>query len=374
MNYSNDVINLLRLARTENVGAVLFSQLLRKYQTADKALDALPTIARRGGRKAPYKLISTETVIKELDDLYNAGGKAIFLTDDNYPKRLKSIYDPPPVLSCFGHTHLLNNPQIAIVGARNASTQAKNLAHRFAEVLGGDHKLIITSGLAKGIDAAVHQGALATGTVAVVAGGVDYIYPKENNNLYEQIKEMGCIISEAPFSATPQARHFPKRNRIISGLSLGVLVIEAAIKSGSLITARQALEQGRDVFAVPGSPLDARARGCNKLIRDGATLTETPDDIMPFIQMTSGRDLFEHEYDESDYRANNVIDDEISDDLCENIYQLLSSAPIDIDMIIRDSDASTASVLGALMALELAGRIQREAGGKIVAIKPVDNF
>ena len=212
-----------------------------------------------------------------------AEGFLVALCEPDYPPALAALEDAPPVLGCLGHAHLLRRPTVAIVGARNASANGRRLARQLAAEL-GEAKLLVASGLARGIDAAAHEGALETGTAAVVAGGVDVIYPEENTGLYEEIRSRGVIISEIAAGTVPQARHFPRRNRLISGMARGVLVIEAALRSGSLITARFAADQGRDVFAVPGSPLDPRARGCNNLIRQGAVLVESAADVLDVLE------------------------------------------------------------------------------------------
>ena len=272
-------IDRLRLIRSENIGPVSFRQLLNRYGAATTALDALPDLARRGGRRKALRIATVANAEQEMEAVVALGGRHIFIGEPDYPLPLAQISDAPPALSLLGRSDMLAKPTIGIVGARNASTNGKRFAEALARTLakGG---IVVASGLARGIDAAAHTGALAGDTVAVVAGGADVIYPKENTTLYESIRKHGAILSEMPPGTEPTARHFPNRNRIISGLSLGVVVVEAALRSGSLITARQAGEQGREVFAVPGFPLDPRARGTNDLIRNGATLIESADDIL----------------------------------------------------------------------------------------------
>lgn len=276
----SEKLDWLRLIRTENVGPVTFYQLLRRFGSAAAALEALPGLARTGGRRAPLALFPRAAAERELARLAEAGARLLAWGEPDYPEALAAVDDAPPLVALRGRAELLHRPIIAIVGARNASANGRRLARDFAGEL-GRHGFCIASGLARGIDAAAHTGALAIGTVAVLAGGVDIVYPEENAELYAAIAEHGAVIAEPAIGTEPQARHFPRRNRIISGLSLGVLVVEAAARSGSLITARFALEQGREVFAVPGSPLDPRCRGSNDLIRRGATLAETIDDILP---------------------------------------------------------------------------------------------
>ena len=281
----------LRLARTENVGPVTFRNLIARFGSATAALEELPRLAQRGGSKN-FVLPPEEESLRELEALAKLGGRLIAACEAGFPPGLKALEAPPPVLSVLGHPHLLQKEMVAIVGARNASA----LARKFADILArelGFAGLVVVSGLARGIDAAAHEAALAVGTVAVVAGGVDIIYPPENEKLYGAIKTQGVILSEMRLGEAPQARHFPRRNRIISGLARGVVVVEAAEKSGSLITANYALEQGREIFAVPGSPLDPRARGANRLIREGATLTESAEDILSVLSPMLGRGFCE---------------------------------------------------------------------------------
>ncbi len=277
-------LNWLRLSRSENIGPITFFQLLRRFGAASAALEAIPDLARRGGRKKPIQLLDPGEAEREADIIAKSGARLIAACEPDYPLALRAIADPPPVLTVLGRIDLLGaaSPTVAIVGARNASGAGQRIAQGIAADL-GTGGIIVASGLARGIDTAAHRGALATGTVAVVAGGVDVTYPPENRDLQASIAEKGCVISEQPMGTEPQARHFPRRNRLISGISLGVLIVEAAPRSGSLITARMALEQGREIFAVPGSPLDPRAQGTNHLLRQGAILTERADDISPVI-------------------------------------------------------------------------------------------
>src|SRR3954469_7843549 len=277
----------LRLARTENVGPVTFRNLIARFGTASAALEELPRLAARGG-KGNFVLADESEAERELEALAKLGGRLIAACEAEYPPGLKALEAPPPVISVLGHPHLLQKEMIAIVGARNASALARKFADTLSREL-GFAGLVVVSGLARGIDTSAHEAALAVGTVAVVAGGVDIIYPPENEKLYGEIKNRGVIVSEMRLGEAPQARHFPRRNRIISGLSRGVVVVEAAEKSGSLITAQYALEQGREIFAVPGSPLDPRAKGANRLIKDGATLTESAEDILSVLDPILGR-------------------------------------------------------------------------------------
>ena len=248
----------IRLSRTENVGPITFKQLLQQFGSAAEAIKALPTLAKRGGRRRPLSVPAPSVIEREIADNEDYGAELLVYGDGTYPRQLEAIEDAPPILSILGNAHLLSERSVAIVGARNASLNGRRLAQKMAQEL-GEAGYVVTSGLARGIDGFAHTGALQTGTIAVIAGGIDVIYPNEHADLYRQIAEAGVIVAESPIGTTPQARHFPSRNRIISGLSLGVLVVEAAKRSGSLITARRALDQGREVFAIPGSPLDSRA-------------------------------------------------------------------------------------------------------------------
>ncbi|HET8726215.1 MAG TPA: DNA-processing protein DprA, partial [Alphaproteobacteria bacterium] len=271
-------LDWLRLIRTENIGPVTFRQLLGRFGDAAAALDALPDLVRRGGRRN-VRICPPAEAERELAALDRLGVRLIGFAEPDYPDWLGQIDDAPPLLTLRGRADLLAGRSIGIVGARNASINGRRFAERLARDLGAAG-IIVTSGFAPGIDAATHEGALPTGTIAVLAGGIDVVYPSEHQALYDRIAEAGALVAECPLGTQPQARHFPRRNRIISGLSQGVLVVEAARRSGSLITARFAAEQGREVFAVPGFPLDPRAQGCNDLIRNGATLVQSADDVL----------------------------------------------------------------------------------------------
>jgi DNA processing protein len=351
----------LRLARTENVGPVTFRNLMARFGSASAALEELPRLASRGGGRN-FLLPPEEDSTRELDALAKSGGRLIAACEAEFPPGLKALEAPPPVLSVLGHPHLLQKEMIAIVGARNASA----LARKFADILArelGFAGLVVVSGLARGIDAAAHEAALAVGTVGVVAGGVDIIYPPENEKLYAAIRNQGVILSEMRLGEAPQARHFPRRNRIISGLARGVVVVEAAEKSGSLITANYALEQGREVFAVPGSPLDPRARGANRLIKEGATLTESAEDILSVLSPMLGGAF--HEPDSlSPTPVTNALEAE-ADRIRARVEEALGPAPVEIDELILQLGAPAAVVLTVILELELAGRCQRHPGNRV---------
>lgn len=360
-------LDWLRLIRTENVGPVTFERLLDRYGTAGRALDALPDMARKGGRTAPLRIPSRAQVEREADALARLGGRFIAAGEPDYPAPLRAIDDAPPLIAILGHAHLLSRPTVAIVGARNASLAGRSLAGRLAAGLGaGGYS--VASGLARGIDTAVHQQSLATGTIAVVAGGVDVIYPPENADLYRQIADCGVVVAESPLGTEPLARHFPRRNRIISGLARAVVVVEAALKSGSLITARQALEQGRDVMAVPGSPADPRAQGCNRLIKDGATLVEDAADILTALRplATQLREPADDLFSARMTAPKAPPPDEVALAAGRTyIVRALSPVPVLIDEVIRDCQLSASVVLTILLELELAGRLQRHPGGRV---------
>ncbi len=353
----------LRLARTQNVGPVTFAQLIARFGSAGAALSELPRLSRRGGGEelAPF---SDADARRELERLDAFGGRMIASIEPEFPQGLAALDPPPPLISIVGHANLLAREMVAIVGARNASALGCKLAARLAMGL-GDAGFVVVSGLARGIDAAAHDATLASGTCAVVAGGVDVIYPPENAALYERIRAQGLIVSEISFAERPQARHFPRRNRLISGLARGTVVVEAAEGSGSLITARFALEQNREIFAVPGSPLDPRARGTNRLIREGAVLTETADDVIAVLKPIIGRELREPEgrceFPNQDAKALEAEADRVR----TAIEQALGPAPVEVDELIRLCRAPAAAVLTVLLEMELAGRLARHSGNRV---------
>ena len=296
------------------------------------------------------------------DALAKLGGRMIASCEAQYPRGLAALEAPPPILTVLGHPHLLQKEMIAIVGARNASALARKLADILAREL-GFAGLVVVSGMARGIDASAHEAALAVGTVAVMAGGVDVVYPPENEKLYAAIKSQGLVVSEMRLGEAPQARHFPRRNRIISGLARGVVVVEAAEKSGSLITAQYALDQGREIFAVPGSPLDPRARGANRLIREGATLTESTEDILSVLSPMLGSGFREPETP-SPAPATDSMEAE-ADRIRARVEEALGPAPVEIDELIRQLGAPAAAVLTVILELELAGRCARQPGNRV---------
>ena len=349
----------LRLARTDKIGPVTFSQLLKRFGDAQTAIQRLPELVRRTGR-ADYKVPSLDNLTPELERGTAYGARWLVWGDPDYPARLAATEPPPPVLWIKGNSALLDGEGVAIVGARIASAGGIRFARSLAQDL-GQRGYPVVSGLARGIDTAAHIGSLDTGTVAVLGGGIDDIYPPENAELHARIAEMGCVVSESPMGARAQARDFPRRNRIISGLSRGVVVVEAELKSGSLITARIAAEQGRDVFAVPGSPLDPRTRGTNDLLRQGAILCEGIDDIERAF--TTLRTLFE---------APAVMDmapanEDVAPDLLDQVAALLSPVPTPTDEIARTLGIPAAQVAAALLELSLTERASLLPGGLVAS-------
>ncbi|MEM6811651.1 MAG: DNA-processing protein DprA [Pseudomonadota bacterium] len=368
----HEKIHWLRLFRTQNIGPITFYKLLDRFGSAQEALKALPELSKKGGRKKPLEAPPIQAIEKEYEKLLKLGGDIICANEEFYPLALSATDDAPPVLSYLGHLNLLRPPCLSIVGARNASLNGKKFAQKLAKEL-GESGQIIASGLARGIDTAVHHGAIETGTIAVVAGGIDVVYPRENQGLYEEIKAKGLILAESPLGMEPIARHFPKRNRIVSGLSAGTIVIEATVRSGSLITARLAGEQGRDVYAVPGYPGDPRAQGPNKLIQDGAVLVQKASDILDKLVDFSG-DSYISDSANSTLEvapANDDIDDQTTDEIKNSVLQNMSQYPVDIDELSRACHVSIPNLQYALLELELGGRLQRLAGNRVVLLDEV---
>jgi DNA processing protein len=353
-------IDWLRLIRSDNVGPRTFRSLVNHFGSARAALERLPELAKRGGAARPGRILSEDDAQREMAACKKLGVALVAPGEAGYPPRLAGIDDAPPLLGVRGKHDALMRPMIAIVGSRNASGAGLKFAERLARDL-GDAGFVIASGLARGIDQAAHRASIASGTVAVLAGGHDKVYPPEHLDLYFAILESGAAISEMPLGHVPRARDFPRRNRLIAGVALGVAVIEAAHRSGSLITARMAAEQGREVFAVPGSPLDPRAAGTNDLIKQGAALVTEAADIINAVAAVLERpvDLPSREpddvpsYDEPDSSER------------ARIIGLLGPSPIGIDDIIRMSGTSAAVVRIVLLELELAGRLERHGGGLV---------
>jgi len=349
----------IRLLRSPNIGPVSYAQLLRRFGSAADALEALPDLAARGGK--PYRAAPAERIDAEIAAVKRAGARYLFHDLPDYPRLLGETEGAPPILVVRGDGALANAPSVAIVGARNASAAAVKLARDFAGGL-AEAGYAVVSGLARGIDGAAHKGALAHGkTIGVIASGIDIAYPHEHAELQEQVANEGLLVAEQPPGTEPLARHFPSRNRIIAGMAAGTLVVEAAPKSGSLITARLAGEAGREVMAIPGSPLDARAQGCNQLIRDGAVLVQSVDDV---VELLAGFDGTPRSRFREAAPPAWLPDDELADDPAE-IDALLTLAPVAVDELVRQSGESPAAVQLALLELELAGRLVRHAGGRV---------
>jgi DNA processing protein len=350
----------IRLLRSPNVGPVSYRQLLARFGNAAAALEALPDLAGRSGRA--YRIADEARVQREIVAVRKAGARYLFHDSPEYPPLLAASEGAPPILTVRGEPQRALAPCVAIVGARNASAAAIKLARDFAAGL-ADAGFTVVSGLARGIDGAAHTGAFAAGggrTVGVIASGIDIAYPPEHAALQERIAGEGLLVAEQPPGTEPLARHFPSRNRIIAGLAAGTLVVEAAPKSGSLITARLAGEFGREVMAIPGSPLDSRAHGCNQLIRDGAILVQSVADV---IELVSGFDgLARSSFRESEPPASWP---QPADTRPAELADLLTLAPVGVDELVRQSGESAASVQLALLELELAGRLVRHAGARV---------
>lgn len=345
----------VRLARSDRIGPVTFSQLIGRFGSAVRAVEALPDLIRKRGG---VTLATTEAVERELEAGQKIGARLLVLGDAEFPAPLAAVDPAPPLLWTLGDPALLSRPCLAIVGARVASAGGQRIARGLAQQI-GEAGHVVVSGMARGIDAAAHLGALPTGTAAVLGGGVDDVYPPDNADLYARIVDEGCVVSESPIGARAQARDFPRRNRIISGLSRGVIVVEAELKSGSLITARLAGEQGREVFAVPGSPLDPRSKGVNELIRQGAVLCEGLEDIE---RTFSGlRTLREPEAPDSFAGAPDDLDDAV----IEQVAALLSPTPTPRDELARALDMPVGTVAAALLELSVSGRATLLPGGLV---------
>ena len=350
----------LRLSQSENVGPITFFSLLRKFGGAGRALAALPELSRKGGLSRPLRIGGAEAADRDMARAADIGARFIACCEPEYPPLLRAIDGAPPLLCVKGDAGLGNRPVVGIVGARNASASGRKLARQLAAELGAAG-LAVVSGLARGIDTAAHEASLESGTIAVLAGGLDVIYPPENGALHRAIGERGLLVSEMVPGTVPRAEHFPRRNRIISGIARAVVVVEAAVRSGSLITARYASEQGREVFAVPGSPLDPRCEGCNKLIRDGAMLLLSAGDVLDALAAGRGPShgtLLEPGGE--DFEAAEAAPGER-----DTILGLLSPTPVDADDLIRESGLPAAIVSGLILELEMAGRLVRYPHGQV---------
>jgi DNA processing protein len=358
-------LDWLQLIRSDNVGPRTFRALVNHYGGARAALSALPDLARRGGATGPARIFPRADAERELAQARTIGVAYVALGEMDYPQRLQTIDDAPPLIAVRGKRTSLSLPMVAIVGSRNASAAGLKITQKLASDLGAAG-FVIVSGLARGVDAAAHGASLISGTVAVLAGGHERIYPPEHHDLSQQILSNGAVISEMPLAWEPRGRDFPRRNRLISGLALGVVVIEAARRSGSLITARLALEQGREVFAVPGSPLDPRAEGTNGLLKQGATLVTEADDIVTVLQPILGRTI-DMPAEEPEALGPRRSDIEPGADERNRILGLLGPTPVAVDDLIRLSGSSPAIVRTILLELEIAGRLERH-GASLVSL------
>ena len=348
----------IRLMRSPNIGPVTYAHLLARFGNAVAAIEALPDLGRKGGRS--YTPAKRERIAAEIAATRTAGARYLFRDSPDYPPLLRALDSAPPILIWRGDPALMARPCVAMVGARNASAAAVKLSREFAGGL-ADAGFTVVSGLARGIDGAAHEGAFPS-TVGIIASGIDIAYPPQHAELQERIACEGLLLAEQPPGTEPRGSHFPSRNRIIAGLAIGTLVVEAAPRSGSLITARLAGEAGREVMAIPGSPLDARSQGCNNLIREGAVLVQAVDDIVELLNGFDGlprstfREAATSEYD---------FGEEFAEAEPADIEGRLSAAPVAVDELVRQSGDSAAAVHIALMELEIAGRLQRHAGGKV---------
>lgn len=358
-----DEFTKLRLARSPNIGPVTYRQLIARFGTASAALAALPELAARGGKKQ-FSAAAESAIHAEIELMAKLGARYVFIGDGAYPSLLAQLDNAPPLISYLGNIALINRTIIAMVGARNASAGACRFARQLAQEL-GERDIVVASGLARGIDTAAHLGSLSGGTIAVIAGGINVAYPPENSVLQDDIAARGLLLAERPPGTQPHAPHFPFRNRIIAGIAQATLVVEAAPRSGSLITARLAVEAGREVMAVPGSPLDPRSRGCNQLIREGATLVQDADDVAELLRPFDRRMV---KPPPPAFYDNDFVETAEFDPggaARAAILRLLSMSYVPVDELIRQSGASAAAVQMTLLELELAGRLERGAGARV---------
>jgi len=356
----------IRLLRSPNIGPVTYRALLARFGSGQAAIEALPDLGARG--KTPYRPAPRDRIEREVEGAIAAGARYLFHDQADYPALLAQLDSAPPVMTCRGNLALANEPCVAIVGARNASAASVKLARDWSEQL-AQSGFSVVSGLARGIDGASHEGAFPR-TIGVIASGIDIAYPSEHVELQERIANEGLLIAEQPPGTTPRGRHFPSRNRIIAGLASGTVVVEAALKSGTLITARLAGEAGREVMAVPGFPLDSRSQGANQLIRDGAVLVQSPEDVIELLESFTGapRSTFRLAEEAEPFDYAQLRDMEWGEgkvDHSGDIAGLLTKAPVSVDELIRQSGLSAADVHMALLEMELSGELERHEGGAV---------
>lgn len=353
----------LRLIRSDNIGPATFRELINHFGSADAALEALPDLSRRGGAARTLKIASIAEAEREIEYAHKFGARFVGIGEPDYPPALRQIDAAPPLIVVKGDLSVASLPAVGVVGARNASISGTKFAAMIARDVGrGGYGIV--SGLARGIDTAAHRASLETGTIAALAGGLDQPYPPENLGLLEEITSgRGLAISEMPFGWEPRARDFPRRNRLIAGMALGVVVIEAAARSGSLITARLAGEFGRLVFAVPGSPLDPRCEGTNRLLKEGATVTTGPQDVLEALAPISQLDLFSSPDVEEPHFDGRAMDPPPNDDDRSRIVEALGPTPVEVDDVIRHTGLSPSAVYLVLLELDIAGRLERHPGG-----------
>lgn len=376
-SYTKELIDVLRLIRSENVGPRTFWSLIKIFGSASSAIDNIQEFSLRGGRAKPVRIFSQSEANREIELLERDNARLISYKSPQYSRLLLEISDCPPLLSCKGDINLLSHEKsLAIVGARNASVNGRAFAAKIAKEL-AENDYIIVSGLARGIDTVAHQASMPR-TIAIIAGGIDHVYPPENIKLFEQIQQGGLIIAELPIGSKPLGQHFPQRNRLISGISLGTIVVEASLKSGSLITAKFALEQNREVFAVPGFPLDPRCQGTNKLIKVGAHMVESTEDIvanLPNFGKIANK-ISDKSYDKANDSGENdqfkTLDIKyanlVTDDMRRQVCSLLSSTPTDFELLHNATSLPLPVFYIIILELELAGKIVRYAGNKISLI------
>jgi DNA processing protein len=359
-------LDWIRLARTDGIGPQTFHRLIRRFGTAAKAIEALPQVMAKTGSSRGKQVYTAERAAQEVEATSAQGARIVAWCEPLYPPLLKQIEDAPPLLCMSGNFVLTSKTSVGLVGARTASANSRKLARIIASTL-AEAGFLVTSGLARGIDTAAHEAAGALRTAAVIAGGMDHKYPPENAGLQDAIARDGLLITEMPIGSAPRAEHFPRRNRIISGMSRAIVVVEAALRSGSLITARFANEQNREVFAVPGSPLDPRCEGTNRLIKDGANILSSVNDLMDFLhgERTFSRDvLFEREPEPL------LPPDEDTDEHTRReVLGLLSANAVDVDDLIREAQCEPEQVMAVLLELEVAGRITRSSGGLVALVR-----